>query len=349
MANFYNVGATSARQALGLEKTAKALVKYNPLFAAEQVAKAAPKGTPKGFNINDFLSPEVRAGLTYGVPTGLLSGGATYYQYENDPELKNIIDPRVAALIAGTASAAGVGIPAYLNRKELGTLLGKNVDLMDNFIKQRTVATDPTVPGGARGVVEALRRGVQVDPTRPVEYTVQDMFNRGGRQVKGTATSLLEALDSSDDWLANSALGRRVTGHPQVIQELMQRGIRTVPLEGAANTESLAARYIEALKQIEPGITDKQIMARLHPDALSRQQGFSVDPEVARQVYDQLAGNKSTQSGALDAYEQAIHAYGKEIAAKRLEILRRYREEASKALPDAALLDRLGDEYNKMS
>ena len=357
MNHFHAHGVRSALATLGFDKIASTgVMKYDPLFAAAQAARAgarpaaaaAAEEAAKPGRWARFLeqSAPLRAGLATAVPGGVLGasvGAGVGAVPDEDGETHKLRD----ALIGGAIGAIPGGVEGYKHRKMLGGHIDDTVRQMQGFIDEGVLNPGKTVWQQASDVARQhvkTPRYRAADPVSAFDVQLRQKLKLPPRERKVHEFSYADLADrvrkgptGTEHWL--SFLGGP-TAEERAAQHAMddlythtQKGLRG---EGAAARAVVAGKtpgqaLLDELKKNAPELTDKQLKARLHPDAVGRTPGLN--PEHAAEAY-RLVGRPAAADPASEW--QAVVEHGlatrkqREAAKKHFEQLRQH------AFPSAA-------------
>jgi hypothetical protein len=311
------LGVRAALASLGLHKLATAIVPYNPLFAAQQVAEqAVAKSKAVPGLMARWLTPETRLGLAAGAASGALGGAMGYFAEPEEGQSREHNALTSAALLAPMGFLTG-----YTIRKAPQVVLDELEPIVDKSVGYHNLYNDSAARSRVRGFHDAVnnaRNAATAGITDPEvlnaiknkQYAYKVTNPLFTKNKSGTLDDLLKDMSSSLN---------EVTGAPDLLKEHMSRGmaqlVKTPPLE----REKL---FLETLRRDMPGMSDRQLMGMLHPDKLVHQKGLPADPELLREAYNTLASGSKNVNEALDPFEKALQDEGRRIMQQRLDLLK---------------------------
>jgi len=313
MPNFYQRGVAKMRQLFGhgadaVSDAGTGLMPYDPIYAAQQAAKAGLPSAARSGDIaplsrwDKFMqaSAPARAGLAVGVPVGGLMGAAVY----NDPTLPKD-EKALAAGVTGLTSALAFGVPAAHARHALQPAIRGVRDQMHNI----HMSGQPPASAVSEAVEEMLRHS----PDMPI---------RGGRRSSQGNIVFDGTLSDVQDHLRNKYLitipGLTSAKQQAAVtaKEDIFKAMREGAMGNAGPKQSAGARLLEELKQREPGLSQKELMRRLHPDRVGRNPDIDVD--AAGDAFAQLSRGLSPAKD----YMAPARASGATAHARRADAIR---------------------------
>ena len=245
----YRYGIEKALLDLGLYKTASAVVKYNPLFAALNGGRSKVSD-PLPSSFWGALPPQLRLGLVTGVPT---AGLATYLNSEEGDSL-------------GVAAGKGLGA---------GLLVGGGAASLKH---NRNAAS--------RKLRSQFNDLSKIDPRDPYLETVDAAagWRKPAYPSERYQQAMREVLKNEGDTLYKdpSALDPRFVSTVP-LRDLADKVLYRTPQPTPASEEMVARmrkgvvrpkvapgtqQLIDSLKDTFPGATTTELMSQLHPDKL---------------------------------------------------------------------------------
>lgn len=317
MSGFYQRGVAKMRQLFGhgadaVSDAGTGLMPYDPIYAAQQAAKA---GLPSAARAGDVAplsrwdkfmqaSAPARAGLAVGVPVAGLAGAAVW----NDPT-----QPKDTRALATGATALMLGLPAGVtiagSRKAQQRAIRNVRDQMHNI----HMSGQPPATAVNEAVADMLRQS----PDMPVRGGTRNMFTREPELFDGKLKDLRSLLYATPN---SKVVYEGWTPAQRAAAESARQDIFKAMREGAMGNagpkQSAGARLLEELKQREPGLSQKELMRRLHPDRVGRNP--DIDAVAAGDAFAQLSQGLSPAKD----YMAPARASGAMAHARRADAIR---------------------------
>jgi len=317
MPNFYQRGVAKMRQLFGhgadaVSDAGTGLMPYDPIYAAQQAAKAGLPSAARSGDIaplsrwDKFMqaSAPARAGLAVGVPVGGLMGAAVY----NDPTLPKD-EKALAAGVTGLTSALAFGVPAAHARHALQPAIRGVRDQMHNI----HMSGQPPASAVSEAVEEMLRHS----PDMPIRGGTRNKFTREPELFEGTLRDVQDIMrNKHTGFLSGLGLSSAKDQAALEAKENIFKAMREGAMGNAGPKQSAGARLLEELKQREPGLSQKELMRRLHPDRVGRNPDIDVD--AAGDAFAQLSRGLSPAKD----YMAPARASGATAHARRADAIR---------------------------